>query len=1093
MKKSIKILISLLLICTIMLPFGVRAVVDTGSSIHGSDPGGGDSTSGGSSNKVYMVKELKGVRVTFVDKDGKRINNKPSVEFVNNFYSSGGDIYSTTNKYSRNEIVNGGTVSFKKIGCSTEDKNNKNHSCGKDMSDHGYKTSDSYGIVSSLNTSNYAYTGVASTFTNIANNANNLTNFLKDYFGTTYNSSDSIDWYLMVEPLITVSKSSRLGYVIGTPTELSKYANANSNKMPGGLANYYADFHVNYNYLYFDDNTFNGKNNGITSTFNALSIVNIKVDSNPSIQTMATAKKGFNVGLIWLGMNATPPSTPCSNYKDRNKDIWTDGWTYNSDAANNTVDNNAEPGTIRSTCGLAPKPCSNYEKSKTLWTGGWKYDSNKANNNVASGSSDSTIRSTCGIAPIPCSDYKDKNTTIWIDGWVYDSNKASTKIAADAANNTDTIRKTCGYQITCENDDIYNKSTDFTDVQLTSNTSRNCCKVLEGNYANDKNKLNELYRDHNECYECKYDPTKIKPTCSTGDNKKTTGYTFTRDVGNATVTADTYTCISWAVDGKDKNVSKNLFTKKEINKYCKVICSETVTLEFPFFNNGNSVRYVTKNSIFAWPKKNNSDEDELKLKASGKLTCWYRVNLVGLYNEFGSDKNGAVELFNQCKDDMNKSLTTPENILPGANSYNLSGSFKVKTDDDPNYVSLAKENGTNSVSYTKQTSSAEITLSATKGNVSSLVRAAEKLKFEVTENANFVISNTGKDAGYSYSYDGKYYRSKTDVGISNIKSNNIIKFEPSLKFNEKTGSGNVSIIYSNIGGSSPKFIENEQTYENKDESGLKNHRCVYKKINNGKEYLCPSETKNEGMNLSIIMTNESLSYEEAVKKYCNSDSDSGMTVCPSNSYYSGKPISKSCYDNENCQKLTCYIHECTDSGGTCHILNSCMTRQIEDYGKTLDEAKKICTNKYCDGKPGNIEYRVIDLKDPFPGIEAKSGFSSFNSNIKGRKPGSNWNSIKNVQKEILNNRGVKGDEVYNLTPLYEFNLTPSVIKAIREYNDNHSYDDFTLSCKGNNKQACVASGFDFKTKFGIVKVIEQCKGISNLGKFNSCYNNDSLR
>ena len=284
-----------------------------------------------------------------------------------------------------------------------------------------------------------------------------------------------------------------------------------------------------------------------------------------------------------------------------------------------------------------------------------------------------------------------------------------------------------------------------------------------------------------------------------------------------------------------------------------------------------------------------------------------------------------------------------------------------------------------------------------------------------------------------------------------------------------------------------------QLNKNSGGTDLNNNRCVYKKIDNGKEYLCPPGTKNEGMNLSIIMTNESLSYEEAVKKYCNNDSDSGMTVCPNNSYYSGKPISKSCYDKAECRELTCNIHECTDSGGTCHILNSCMTRQIEDYGKTIEEAKKICTNKYCDGKPGNIEYRVIDLKDPFPGNAAKSGSSLFNSNIKGRKPGSNWNSTTIVQKEILNNRGVTGDEVYNLTPLYEFNLTPSVIKEIRKYNDKHSYDDFTLSCKGNNKQACVASGFDFKTKFGIVKVIEQCKGISNLGKFNSCYNNDSLR
>ena len=1026
MKKSIKILISLLLICTIMLPFGVRAVVGSDSAI-GSNNGTscGNKCPTGDSTKVYIPIDsttgklpTKAIRVTLMDGNGNRINSVSSKNFAADTLWNDSNIKSygayISNGNSRVQIVNGATPSWKQVDVNKLDN---------------YFTKDTNISNALKNDGGLSYASIADYFDTMANSADSVSSFLSTYFGVgdfKTNTSAS-NWFLLIEPLVPVRKDYK-ALVFGTPSEFSKHGD------PAPiLTNYNLDHFSRYNYLYITKTNFS--DNGLSASFNALSA------GNGSTTMVGTEKNGNGAGLVWIGKSANPKKACPSGTEKSGQQL------------------------LPSTCNTA---CS---------TSG--YDSNNCCDKA------------CKLSEVSCSSFQNRSNT-WTEGWVYSTSKANKKLSANAS--TAIIRKTCGYQITCETDDIYNKSTDFKNVQLTSNTKNiNCCKVLEGKYANDKNKLNELYRDHNECYDCKYSPTKIKPTCSTGDNKKTTGYTFTRDVGNATVTADTYTCISWAVDGKDKNVSKNLFTKKEINDYCKVICSETVTLEFPFFNNGNSVRYVTKNSIFAWPKKNNSDEDELKLKASGKLTCWYRVNLVGLYNEFGSDKNGAVKLFNQCKDDMNKSLTTPENILPGANSYNLSGSFKVKTDDDPNYVSLAKENGTNSVSYTKQTSSAEITLSATKGNVSSLVRAAEKLKFEVTENANFVISNTGTNAGYSYSYDGKYYRSEKDAGISNIKSNNIIKFEPSLKFNEKTGSGNVSIIYSNIGGSSPKFIDNEQTYENKDGSGLKNNRCVYKKINNGKEYLCPSGTKNEGMNLSIIMTNESLSYEEAVKKYCNNDSDSGMTVCPNNSYYSGKPISKSCYDKAECRELTCNIHECTDSGGTCHILNSCMTRQIEDYGKTIEEAKKICTNKYCDGKPGNIEYRVIDLKDPFPGNAAKSGSSLFNTNIKGRKPGSNWNSTTIVKKEILNNRGVSGDAIYNLEPLYEFNLTPSVIKEIREYNDNHSYDDFTLSCKGNNKQACVASGFDFRKNYGIVKTIEQCKEISGLDKFNSCYNNNSLR
>ncbi len=1065
MKKSIKILFSLLLICTIMLPFGVRAATDysintspiqTGTTCVNPNGCAGQ----GSYTWNFPSTTTKGVRITITDENGDKLAGSKTVDFIeDNLYTFAKPVYYNKNKTYKKDSYNGSGF-FSSVGALKDTGHNNSKFVGTYINSYfDLSLSSSLTCGSKLD-----WSCVRTYLVDLASNESNLIEFLKK-FNVTYDNDKAKNWYFIVEPIVTMQYTSDgnnvVAWVVGTMTELENDLKKKKSPINEANNNY---GHIGKTIMSYSKSTFSGNNLSSTFKWNAGS---------------------KNVGLIWLGVNANPP-TPCSKYAD-DTSIWVAGWKYDPDKANDKVASNPNNNTIRSTCGLAPTPCHKYADDTSIWTDGWKYAAKNAYLNVPHGSDKDEIRKKCGSAPKPCSDYKDKNTTIWIDGWVYDSNKASTKIAADAANDN-TIRKTCGYQITCETDDIYNKSTDFTDVQLTSNTSRNCCKVLEGKYANDKNKLNELYRDHNECYECKYYPTKIKPTCSTGDNKKTTGYTFTRDVGNATVTADTYTCISWAVDGKDKNVSKNLFTKKDINKYCKVICSETVTLEFPFFNNGNSVRYVTKNSIFAWPKKNNSDEDELKLKASGKLTCWYRVNLVGLYNEFGRDKNGAVEFFNQCKDDMNKSLTTPENILP--NSYNLSGSFKVKTDDDPNYVSLAKENRTNSVSYTKQTSSAEITLSATKDNVSSLVRTAEKLKFEVTENANFIVSNTGKDAGYSYSYDGKYYRSKTDVGISNIKSNNIIKFEPSLKFNEKTGSGNVSIIYSNIGGSSPKFIENEQTYENKDGSGLKNNRCVYKKINNGKEYLCPDGTKNRGMNLKNYMTTESLTYDEAVEKYCNESNN--MTVCPSDSYYSNKAITKTCYNDETCLKLTCYRYTCTDDDG-CHELNDCIEKTIKDYNMTFEDAKKICTNKYCDGKPGNIEYRVIDLKEPFPGNEAKSGFPLFNSTIKGRKPGSNWNSTTIVQKEILNNRGVKGDAVYNLTPLYEFNLTPSVIKEIREYNDNHSYDDFTLSCKGNNKQACVASGFDFKTKFGIVKVIEQCKGISNLAKFNSCYNNNSLR
>lgn len=1087
MKKSIKILISLLLICTIMLPNGVRADSDHNIYANNFDRSPTGYKNDGKEYVGSMPEGIfKGVRITLVDNNGNRQSN-PIDFFCPTTRNKDWTLMSHfSEQRTIKEVYNDSShFIFKSV------KYTKLSGMGINID---WDASRKY-FSSQLCNAKIDWGPVVEKIRALSDGINKNDTDSKNFFnlfGKEFDKSKVVNWYYMVEPVLVIaineSDGTRICTAYGTSAELTEnfttllgyQTNPNFDKnVPcynpsrfhdRKMLNWYKN-----NYIYY------AKGAGGQTIFGKGDLKSTFYDN---------FSDGNYFGLIWLGKNAIDTQESCSKYAD-DKSIWVAGWKYDPDKANDKVASNPNNNTIRSTCGLAPTPCHNYANDKSIWTDGWEYAAKNAYLNVPHGSDKDEIRKKCGSAPIPCSDYKDKNTTIWINGWVYDSNKASNKIAADAANNTDTIRKKCGYQITCETDDIYNKSTNFKNVQLTSNTTRNCCLAFENKYANDKNKLNELYRDHNECYTCNYNEAQAQAVCSTNKNKTTAGYTFTRNIGNATVTADTYTCVSKSASGESKNTSTNLFAKKIVNDVCKVICSETVDLEFPFLNNGVSAKYVAKNSIFSWPKKNATSDDSLKLKVKGNLTCWYHVDLVKLYNLFSTNKTLANQKFNDCVNDMNKSLDNPSNIL--FQKYNLSGNYEVRYSDngDNNGVALTKEANTNSVSYIKNTNAAKTTLAANQKNVKALVRYAESLKFTVSESANYVISDTGSNSGYIYSYGGKYYKNK--IGISSVNENNILKIEPSLALNDKSGKGRVSIYYSNIGGTGTKFINSQKEYAN---SGLSdsynNNRCTYIKTSD-KTVECPSGTKNEGMNLSIIMTNESLSYEEAVKKYCNNDSDSGMTVCPNNSYYSGKPISKSCYDKAECRELTCNIHECTDSGGTCHILNSCMTRQIEDYGKTIEEAKKICTNKYCDGKPGNIEYRVIDLKDPFPGNKAESGSSLFNSNIQGRKPSSNWNSTTIVKKEILNNRGVKGDEVYNLTPLYEFNLTPSVIKKIREYNDEHSYDDFTLSCKGNNKQACVASGFDFRKNYGIVKAIEQCKEISGLDKFNSCYNNDSLR
>lgn len=1007
MKKNIKILYILLLVCTVILPFKVKAVVDTGSSIHGSDPGGGDSSGGGSSNKVYMVKELKGVRVTFVDKNGNRINNKPSVEFVNNFYSGAHKIIAAENKYSRIEIVKGvKSAVFKEFGCSTEDKNNKDHSCKTNMSDHGYKTSDSYGIVSSLNNNNYSYVSVANTFSNLAANSGNLTNFLNTYFGVTYDSTKAIDWYLMVEPLITVAKDG-YDYVVGTPTELSKYAKTHSNKMPGSLNPFDYDFHVYYNYLYFTDNVFVGKNNNITSTFKGLE----KVDNTESNLDLVAGtnngeKMGYDVGLIWLGMNAK-----------------------------------------------STKKCSEFANKTSIWSGAWIYNPNKANTEVAADASDATVREKCGINA--CSE------------------------------------------------DTYNKNNKLNKVTILNKTV-NCC-----NQYPEKGQT-RVYRDHPECYSCIYSPKKSNATCEENKNTSSIGDSFKSSDGYE---LNNQTCVYKIASGGVRNASKNLVTRRNVSSdgVCKVVCTENVEIKFPLLSSS----LYRKGSYIEWPinievNKINSNSilNNSRLTLKGDTTCWYYVNIVAFHKMNHADANKALK---NCITDVYDTFTGSKNVI----NYDLSGNFSVKY-NDPEYgkkeLSMSEVKSTD-VEINAKSDNNVATLSKLKNwnnqsdvydSFDAFVVTAEGITYTVTQSKDYSLDYK---KGYMASYQGKYYTYSDFKGkVSSWSTNSYIDIGKGVLplANKKYNNGTVSLNYKNIGGGSLKYLSETNTYS----GTTKNNACSYKTIENDViSCECPSDTKNAGEILDLKMITESLTCNEAIEKYCNSnpnnpDNPNDMTVCPEDSPIEkrNRPIEKSCLNDAICKKLTCYNVTCKKSDGNYVYLNLDIQKEMDkDSSLSYEQAyKKAYEKNGCGGKPkynepGNIEYRVIDLKDPFPGNAAKAGSSLFNTNIKGRKPGSNWNSTTVVQKEILKNRGVNDDEIYKLTPLYEFELTPSVIKEIKEYNDKHSYDDFTLSCKGENKKACVASGFDFKTKFGIVKVIEQCKEISNLSKFNSCYNNDSLR
>ena len=104
----------------------------------------------------------------------------------------------------------------------------------------------------------------------------------------------------------------------------------------------------------------------------------------------------------------------------------------------------------------------------------------------------------------------------------------------------------------------------------------------------------------------------------------------------------------------------------------------------------------------------------------------------------------------------------------------------------------------------------------------------------------------------------------------------------------------------------------------------------------------------------------------------------------------------------------------------------------------------------------DVIYRTIDLENPFPGQNAEK-----------RNTGSNWcyynvkshaidckynnNTVKTVVTRERNGK-TNGHKVYdNNHVLYEITLDTRTIQEIRDYNDDHEYDDFNLNCIEDGK------------------------------------------
>ncbi len=106
----------------------------------------------------------------------------------------------------------------------------------------------------------------------------------------------------------------------------------------------------------------------------------------------------------------------------------------------------------------------------------------------------------------------------------------------------------------------------------------------------------------------------------------------------------------------------------------------------------------------------------------------------------------------------------------------------------------------------------------------------------------------------------------------------------------------------------------------------------------------------------------------------------------------------------------------------------------------------------CPGSGGiDVIYRTIDLVNPFPGQNAEqrnTGANWCSYNIRTQKIDCKYNN-QTVKNYITREKGgtEHGGEVYREDHvLYEVTLDSSTIGQIRDYNDDHKYDDWLLNC-----------------------------------------------
>lgn len=355
-------------------------------------------------------------------------------------------------------------------------------------------------------------------------------------------------------------------------------------------------------------------------------------------------------------------------------------------------------------------------------------------------------------------------------------------------------------------------------------------------------------------------------------------------------------------------------------------------------------------------------------------------------------------------------------------------------------------------------------------------RGYKYLESQIKNIENRTVEITASETTYSlpsglYNYiDKKTNKFLMDKPDSNFETLGLDKNYDFLYSNLPTSYNNIPGKKYNLVIKSIMLGDNGQFYAEAAGVGISDYVCHYTVATDYDECLCPPGTKNAGTDLYEALLEDNLSCADAKIKYCDRDVVPECTVnCVVDKYCpNDMSVKITACVNTGMSRAACVAKMCGSGKYYCPSgtkysgmdITACVqTRRAEGS----NDAFEYCKDTVCNGAV--VIYRKIDLKNPFPSIDADETVSQtglrqgmFNLRVKGRYPGYNWNGTNLVNTEIIKNRNVNDDSVYELKPLYHFVLNAATISDIRAYNrkqakNDRGYNDFTLSCVKDDHNA----------------------------------------